>query len=537
MVQIMGNIGRISADELYAKLQSGEEIALVDVREEGDYGASHILFASNAPVSKLELIIGDLVPRRNALLVLCDGDGSIAPAAAEKVASFGYSNVAVLDGGTETWGKDGYEIFSGLYVPSKAFGEFIEHAYGTPSISADELKEMMDTEEDMIVLDSRPMSEYKMMNIPTGIDCPGAELAYRVSDLAPNPDTTVVVNCAGRTRSIIGAQSLINAGVPNKVVALRNGTMGWHLAGHKLEHGQFRNYEDASELSTERAKASAARVAKRFGVSFVDAATLDQWRAETDQRTLYVFDVRAEEEFKAKHIKGSRHAPGGQLVQSTDFYVGVQNARIVLVDTEQVRSIMTASWLVQLGWNDVHVLKSGLEGQETVTGAVQAEQLGADGIDAVDEISPTDASRLIEEGATVVDVDRSLSYRDGHIEGAWWVSRALLSHELVELPEGKLIFTSGDGEVAKYAARDAKSLGRDACCLMGGTAAWKRSAMPMEMGMQRVIGEPHDVYHRPYDRDDMAAVEKAMNDYLTWEIALVEQIKNKGGISFKTFPE
>src|SRR3954468_7316465 len=76
----------------------------------------------------------------------------------------------------------------------------------------------------MVVLDSRPFDEYQRVSIPTAVNVPGAELALRIHDLAPSPQTLVVVNCAGRTRSIIGAQSLINAGVPNKVVALRNGT-------------------------------------------------------------------------------------------------------------------------------------------------------------------------------------------------------------------------------------------------------------------------------------------------------------------------
>src|SRR5690606_35290739 len=115
-----------------------------------------------------------------------------------------------------------------------------EHQSGTPSVSADELHAMMRGGERMVVLDSRPWTEYRRMNIPTGIDCPGAELAYRVHDSVHDPDTTVVVNCAGRTRSIIGAQSLINAGVRNKVVALRNGTMGWALSGYDLENGAER---------------------------------------------------------------------------------------------------------------------------------------------------------------------------------------------------------------------------------------------------------------------------------------------------------
>src|ERR671928_964149 len=89
-----------------------------------------------------------------------------------------------------------------------------------------------------MLMDSRPFDEYQRVSIPTAVNVPGAELVLRVRDMAPKPDTLVVVNCAGRTRSIIGAQSLINAGLPNPVVALRNGTMGWTLAGFTPDHGQ-----------------------------------------------------------------------------------------------------------------------------------------------------------------------------------------------------------------------------------------------------------------------------------------------------------
>ena len=78
------------------------------------------------------------------------------------------------------------------------------------------------------------------MSIPTGISVPGAELVLRARELAPRPETTLIVNCAGRTRSIIGTQSLVNAGIPNPVYALRNGTIGWTLAGQELEHGRSR---------------------------------------------------------------------------------------------------------------------------------------------------------------------------------------------------------------------------------------------------------------------------------------------------------
>src|ERR1700731_2945138 len=230
--------------------------------------------------------------------------------------------------------------FPGGNLPSKAFGEFIEHADATASIAADELDRMIRDGDDVVVLDSRPYEEYQRVSIPTAIDVPGAELVLHIRDLAPSPDTAVVVNCAGRTRSIIGAQSLINAGLPNKVVALRNGTMGWSLAGRACETGQSRRALSVSAESMAWAKSAAERVAQRFKISRIDQATLDNFRAETN-RTVYLFDVRDPAEYEAGHIPGALSAPGGQLVQATDQYVGTLGARIVLVDDAEVRAVGT----------------------------------------------------------------------------------------------------------------------------------------------------------------------------------------------------
>src|SRR4029079_206195 len=181
------------------------------------------------------------------------------------------------------------------------------------------------------VLDSRPFEEYSRISIPTGTNVPGAELVLRVRDVVPSPDTTIVVNCAGRTRSIIGAQSLINAGVPNKVVALRNGTMGWQLAGLTCATGKSDRAPDVSVAGFAWARDSAEKVARRFGVTRVDRATIERWREDT-ARTTYVFDVRDPSEYKAGHYPGAISTPGGQLVQATDIYAGVLGARIVLSD-------------------------------------------------------------------------------------------------------------------------------------------------------------------------------------------------------------
>ena len=207
------------------------------------------------------------------------------------------------------------------------------------------------------MLDARRFDEYATMNIPGSVSVPGAELVLRAGRAAPDPATTIIVNCAGRTRSIIGTQSLINAGVANRVVALRNGTIGWTLAQQDLEHGADRRGEIGA---FEGAEANARDVAYRAGVRRLGPEEALALAAQT-HRTLYRFDVRSPEEYAAGHIAGFRHYPGGQLVQEIDMVAPVRGARIVLADDRGVRADMTASWLAQMGW-EVYVLDGGYAG-------------------------------------------------------------------------------------------------------------------------------------------------------------------------------
>ena len=427
----------VSAAALRAILLDGEELALLDLREERTFSESHLLFARSVPLSRLELRMARLVPRRTTRIVLLDDDDGLAQRAAPILARAGYSDVSILAGGNPAWAAAGFELFSGVNVPSKAFGEFVEHESGTPSISAQELHGLMQSGTDMVVLDSRPYDEYARVSIPTGIDVPGAELVLRVHDLAPRPETLVVVNCAGRTRSIIGAQSLINAGVPNKVVALRNGTMGWSLAGFTPDSGKDRRAGEVSHGGLAWAKSAAEGVARKLGIRSIDEAALARFRAE-EGRTLYLFDVRDPAEYAAGHVAGALSAPGGQLVQATDQYAGTLHARVVLVDDRQARAVMTASWLKQMGWRDVYVLVAA--GQERghppnpVLGEMPKESaIGAAALNAL-------ATR---GNATVVDLSLSSRYREAHIGGAWFAIRSRLQRALATIkPAGTLVLTS-----------------------------------------------------------------------------------------------
>ena len=238
---------RLHPRELKELLQTTQEYAVLDVREEGAFSETHLLAASNLPLSRLEFRAPSLVPNFGARIVLMDERGEgLAERAFERLTGLGYRSLQILAGGVRAWEAEGYSVYSGVNVLSKAFGEVVYERCGTPDITAETLKAWTDAGKDMVILDSRPFSEYQEHTIPGSISMPGAELAFRVHELAADPDTAIVVNCAGRTRSIIGCQSLRNAGLANDVYCLRNGTMGWKLAGFGLETQQTRSVDTVS---------------------------------------------------------------------------------------------------------------------------------------------------------------------------------------------------------------------------------------------------------------------------------------------------
>lgn len=507
-----------------AMLGDGGELALIDLREELIFSRSHLLWARNVPLSRLELRFAALVPRKATRIVLIDDNDKLVERAAAILAYAGYTDIAYLDGGNVAWAGAGLELFSGVNVPSKAFGEFIEHASHTPSVSAEELDALMRADTNMVVLDSRPYDEYSRISIPSGVNVPGAELVLRVHDIAPSPETMIVVNCAGRTRSIIGAQSLINAGVPNKVVALRNGTMGWHLAGLTCDKGKSARFSAVTPDGLAWAKQAAASVARRFDIKWIVPETVERWRAD-EARTTYVFDVREPAEYEAGHYPGAISAPGGQLVQATDQYAGTLGARIVLSDDNEARAVMTASWLKQMGWNDVAVLPEA--GDETGWPALKV-------LGTVPEDAAIDPAALRAMGdAAIVDLSRSPDYRTGHIPGAWFAIRARLAQALEEIsPRGTLVLTSENGVLAGLAVEDVRALTKQPVrWLEGGNAAWAAAGFPLS-AEPKMADEPLDAWLKPYER--AGDPKAAMNEYLSWEVDLLDRIKRDGTTRFSS---
>jgi rhodanese-related sulfurtransferase len=528
-----GSIKRIDARALKAALHDRLEIALLDAREELTFGERHILMAACMPLGRIEVLADDMVPRRQTRVVWCDDGGGLGERAAQRMADLGYSDVSILDGGITAWEGAGFRIYSGVHVPSKAFAEVVEHDLGTPWVSATELKALIDSGRDIAVFDSRSFDEYHTNSIPTAVSVPGAELVYRFKDLVPSPSTMVIVNCGGRTRSIIGAQSLINAGVANKVVSLKDGTMAWHLAGFPVAQGADRRPPEISPAAAEAARRSVERIAGDLHIPRIDPATLAAWRAESDRRSLYVLDVRTPEEYAAGHVAGIRSAPGGQLVQETDTYLATWGARVVLADTDGVRAVMTASWLKQMGWGDVAVI--GLEDLAgiRVTGPHRPLALGRERA-RVAAVSPAELQRRLDAGTvTLIDLEYSKAYRNGHIPGAWFATRTRLRAALEKLPPAEsIVLASPNGDLARIAAAElALTASRPVHALEGGTRAWTAAGYPLVKGADRMADSPDDVWLPA--RELGGDRESAMRAYLAWEIDLVNQMATDDDHRFK----
>jgi rhodanese-related sulfurtransferase len=508
----------VDAHTLKSWLSDGGEIALIDVREAGQFGEAHPFFAVPLPYSVFELELADLVPNSNVRIVLCDAGDGVAARAAKRAQDMGYGNLHVLAGGAPAWGRAGYTLYAGVNVPSKTFGELVEHRRHTPRVTAQQLQAMRNAGENMVIVDGRTPAEFRRMSIPDGISCPNGELALRIHDIAPDPTTKIVVNCAGRTRSIIGAQTLIDFGVPNPVVALENGTQGWFLAGLQLERGASRRYPDGpSEAGLAERRARARAFAAKHGAEFVGANKVHAWGADRT-RTIYLLDVRTEAEHNAGPVAGFRHAPGGQLIQATDQWIGVKGARLVLLDDELVRAPMVAGWLRQLG-HEAYVLDEG------ASAASFLDMRGGTVIGAPSDagsMTPQELVTALTAGSTqVIDLRPSMEFRKGHIPGAVWSIRPRI---VAAGDRSKTIVLIAEAEQFVFAGVELAEAGfGDLRTLRGGFKGWCDAGLPVEA----TPDSPSDAdcidflffTARRHDNDPEAA-----RQYLAWETGLLAQL-------------
>jgi rhodanese-related sulfurtransferase len=469
--------------------------------------------------------------------VLVDGGDGISDKAARRMEALGYTDVNVLTGGAPGWKAAGYTLFDGVNVPSKAFGEVVEVVRHTPRITARQLVDMQKRGENMVIVDGRTWDEYRRFNIPGGASLPNGELVLHIDGLVKDPSTRIVVNCAGRTRSIIGAQTLIDWGIANEVVALENGTQGYWLEGIPIEHGADRKAPagDTSAAAIAAKRERARKHAERHGVRFVNATDAIAL-AGNAARTTYLLDVRTAEEFAGNGLPAFEHAPGGQLQQATDQWVGVKGAQLILSDMgEVVRAPFVAAWLRQLG-HEAMVLSDGASARLALeqSGLVDARRPGFDAARIRQkEASPADAAALlIANRGQVIDIRSSMSYRDEHVPGSVWSIRPRIAAAITDRSK-PVVLVADDPRLAALAALDLVEAGAaDISVMRGGLAGWKAEGRAVET----TPADPADadcidfVWHTLGRNEGNLDAARA---YLAWEVNLVGQMDEQEKATFR----
>jgi rhodanese-related sulfurtransferase len=277
-------------------------------------------------------------------------------------------------------------------------------------------------------------------------------------------------------------------------------------------------------------------VASRAGVRRIDAEELARFEADAGQRSLYRFDVRTEQEYRAGHLEGWRWAPGGQLVQATDEYVGTRRARIVLADWDGVRALSTGAWLAQLGGHEVFVYAPPAL-PALVTGAEPVRVLPSR--TAAPLVSPQQAAALLQDGRAVVfDVERRAAYERRHVAGARFAVPDRLQSLTADLPSTQtVLLVSSDGVLARVVAAElAARTGRDVRAIAGGTEAWAAAGLPTGSGAEGVLTGDDDHWYSPYAHADHAARDAGFRAYLAWELGLVAQLEREGEIGIRLIP-
>ncbi|MFQ6027556.1 MAG: rhodanese-like domain-containing protein, partial [Dehalococcoidia bacterium] len=497
----------ISCQVLKALMDSGESYALFDVREQGEYNAQQIFTATCLPRKQIEFRLFHLVPAHKIPVIAYDSGGERAALAAATMELMGYEKAYVLEGGLPAWVSAGYPTVTGVNVPSKAFGEKVHSERKVPEITPEGLQALLENQRDLVILDVRTSLEYRRFCIPGAVNVPGGDLILWAETLRQKPDRTVVVNCAGRTRSIIGTAALQRLGLTN-AYALKNGTMGWTLAGLELESRPTRDAPLPSPESSEQTELLAERIVEEEGIPLISVPELLNLRNDTDQQVLYLIDVRSEREYAAGHIPTSISIPGGQAVQRADDYITVRNGQIVFVSQGQARAVMAAYWYRQMGFRKVAVLKGGIgswgESGQTLARGIPAEEPA--GFEAARKaarlIRPAELGRQLKLGRpAVLDVGSSLKFAAGHVPGASWLTRGWLEAKIrTAFPNRKqpLVVTCPDGRNSVLAASTLAQLAyTEVSVLDGGVEAWSEGGYPTEKGLGGCLVEPNDVVPSP----------------------------------------
>ena len=515
---------KITPETVRSWISDKEEVAFIDVREIGQHTNGHPFFSISIPYSLFEFNIKILVPNKQTRVILIDNNNGISDLVYNIAHQMGYSNISIIEGGVEEWVSAGYKLFDGINIPSKSFGELIEKYFHTPSITAKELAQKQKNNENYIVIDGRPFLEYNKMSIPKSICCPNAELFYRVSSHIKDMNTEIIINCAGRTRSIIGAQTLINFGIKNKVKALENGTQGWFLSELSLEHNKNKYLEVLpNDIETQQLQNKVLKLTNDLNIDLIDLKKAQELIIDKKKST-FIFDVTTSKTISTK--PGTiMNVPGGQLIQATDKYIGVWKATVILVDDgDLIRAGTTSFWLKKMGY-EVYILKEGLLKAQTLKFTKEIDHKLID----LDFINLEDLVKIKKQ--ILYDIRSSKDFCKMRIKNSIWLNRAHLYREKIKTDDPIIIITD-NLEKASLIVKDLKQKDKGAIIKVYKWNQNEITSYPSVIDVTiETLSEQNNIDFNFHTHMRHDGNKEHAKQYLEWEINLVSKM-DKQELSF-----
>lgn len=198
-----------------------------------------------------------------------------------------------------------------------------------PKISIEELKNKLDDNEDIILVDVQNTEDFINASIPTSISIPLIEIAQRYSELPKNKE--IIVNDAGgNCQECSRAVEILRDNGFLDVKELSGGVIAWADAGYPVISG--------SEITFQNINSDGL-------LDLVDAS-----------EDVVIIDVRDKNEYNDSHIKGAIHIPFQGLSENIDDIT--KDKKIIIYDNLGNRSKVAVEQFVQKGYvNVVNLLK------------------------------------------------------------------------------------------------------------------------------------------------------------------------------------
>ncbi|MBL6595952.1 MAG: hypothetical protein ISP43_03865 [Candidatus Puniceispirillum sp.] len=388
-----------------ALYEAGNPFALIDCRERRDYVAGHWFGSTNIPLSLFSQRLRFLFKAPDFPVHFLDWQDAESAEAIHQLTAFGFTDITCHK--TEKPAEMRRGFVKGEYVWSKAFGEVVAHEIDLPEVTP---QQYLADYQDAQLFDVRPTAEYQDFTLPNSYSLPNSLLLANISALKSTGKISLL-HCAGRTRSIIGAFTLMASGYDGPFAVFRGGTQAWQLDGYEREHNANRLFAADHEATD-----AVAGFLRRWQIpsARVSADAIAAY-ADTKQSGL-LFDVSDDAATGQPLAHGIIKISGTNLIQQTDRSIARYHVPVTLFDQGSgSRAAFAAFWLRAMGFFvSIVYLDAPLKPVDTVNPAINHSGI-THHLAAI-----TDLDQWQKDAVPLYDFRPSTAFKTGHIANSQW---------------------------------------------------------------------------------------------------------------------